>query len=107
MVLIQLLLPLPTTSAAPDSLPPIAQTRNELAERFTGLTAYVRSPAKGVWTSPEGHVEQDDVVMVEIVADTFDRGWWRGYTATLQKRFAQDAIHLRALRIEMLDEGAA
>ena len=29
--------------------------------------------AKGLWTAPDGHTEQDDVVMVEVVTDTFDR----------------------------------
>ena len=49
MVLIQLLLP--TSGAArADGLAPLAQTRGELADRFTGVTAYVRSPAKGLWT---------------------------------------------------------
>jgi hypothetical protein len=45
-VLIQLLLPT-NGAASADALAPLAQTRRELAERFTGVTAYVRSPAKG------------------------------------------------------------
>lgn len=81
MVLIQLLLP--TGGAASDGgLSPLTETRRELAARFKGLTAYLRSPAKGWWTAPDGHTEQDDVVMVEVVADTFDRAWWRTYAAT-------------------------
>jgi hypothetical protein len=47
------------------------------------VTAYVRSPAKGLWTAPDGHTEADDVVMVEVVTETFDRGWWRTYAAKL------------------------
>ena len=50
-------------------------------------------------------VAADDVVMVEVVTDTFDRAWWRTYRATLAKRFAQDTIHVRALPVEMPDEG--
>ena len=104
MVLIQLLLP--TSGAAHvDGLAPLAETRRELAERFNGLTAYVRSPAKGLWTAPDGHTEQDEVVMVEVVTDTFDRAWWRAYAATLAERFRQESIHLRALPVELLDEG--
>lgn len=107
MVLVQLLLP--TTRAGKDAehAAGFAQTRQELAERFSGLTAYVRSPAKGMWTSRDGDMEQDDVVMVEVVTPTFDREWWRAYTAILRKRFEQDAIHVRALAIEMLDHEAA
>ena len=103
MVLIQLLLP--TNGATPtEGLAPLARTRGELVDRFNGLTAYVRSPAKGLWTAPDGHTEQDEVVMVEVVTETFDRTWWRSYVATLAARFGQETIHLRAVPIEMLDE---
>jgi hypothetical protein len=104
MVLIQVLLP--TNGPTPaDGLAPLAQTRAELAERFRGLTAYLRSAAKGLWTAPDGHTEQDDVVMVEVVTDSFDRDWWRAYAATLAARFGQESIHVRAVPVDMLDEG--
>ena len=45
MVLIQLLLPT-NGAAAADGLALLAQTRRELADQFSGLTAYLRSPAK-------------------------------------------------------------
>jgi hypothetical protein len=104
MVLIQLLLPAGGAATA-DGQAPLAQTRRELAARFNGLTAYLRSPAKGLWTAPDGHTEQDDVVMVEVVTDTFDRAWWRAYAATLAERFGQDTIHVRAVPVDMLDDG--
>ena len=104
MVLIQLLLPA-TGVARADDVAPLAETRQELAERFNGLTAYLRSPAKGSWTAPDGHTEQDDVVMVEIVTETFDRAWWRSYAATLAVRFDQESIHVRAVPVDMLDKG--
>jgi hypothetical protein len=103
VVLIQMLLPASGASSA-DGLPPLAETRRELAARFNGLTAYLRSPAKGLWTAPDGHTEQDDVVMVEVVTDAFDRAWWRTYAATLAERFGQEAIHVRAVPVDMLDE---
>ena len=104
MVLIQLLLPASGPAGA-NGLPPLGETRRELAERFSGLTAYLRSPAKGLWTAPDGRTEQDDVVMVEVVTERFDRAWWRTYTATLAERFGQESIHLRAVPVDMLDEG--
>jgi hypothetical protein len=103
MVLIQLLLP--TGASGDPTLTALAETRRELVDRFKGVTAYVRSPATGLWTAPDGHTEADDVVMVEVVTDTFDRAWWRTYSATLAQRFAQDTIHVRALPVEMPDEG--
>jgi hypothetical protein len=93
-----------TAAAAAGS---IAQTQRELAERFSGITAYLRSPAKGLWTAPDGQLEQDEVVMVEVVTEAFDRSWWRTYTATLCDRFQQQTIHIRAMPIEMPDEDAS
>ena len=57
MVLIQLLLPT-RGAAGGEGLAQLAETRQELADRFNGLTAYLRSPAKGWWTAPDGHTEQ-------------------------------------------------
>ena len=60
MVLIQLLLPTTGVASAEGSAP-LAQTRRELADRLTGVTAYVRSPAKGLWAAADERLEQDDV----------------------------------------------
>jgi hypothetical protein len=104
MVLIQLLLPA-TPSTGTSATARLAETRRELAAKFSGVTADVRSPGKGLWTAPEGHTEADDVVMVEVVTERFDRGWWRSDAATLAQRFHQNTIHVRALPVEMPDEG--
>lgn len=106
MVLIQLLLPttIPDRPASENASAALAQTRAELTETFGGVTAYLRSPAKGIWTAPDGQPEQEDVVMLEIVAERFDRAWWRAYADRLAARFEQEVVHVRALPIEMLDE---
>ena len=38
--------------------------------------------------------------------DRFDRPWWREYARTLGQRFDQEAIHVRALAAELLDDEA-
>jgi hypothetical protein len=45
--------------------------------------------------------------MVEIVAEHFDRSWWRTHVDMLARRFRQDTIHVRALQVELLDPEAA
>ena len=105
MFLIQLLLPTGTVGRpAEEEL--LARTRAELIEAFGGVTAYIQTPAQGVWTAPGGRREYDEVVMIEIVTARFERGWWRAYCDTLARRFDQDAIHVRALQVEMLDPEA-
>jgi hypothetical protein len=106
MYLIQLLLP-DDSPVSPDRDSRITTTRAELIDRFGGITAYVQTPALGEWLAADGAKERDRVVMVEVVAPRFDRDWWRSYVATLASRFEQEAIHLRALQVEMLDPGAA
>jgi hypothetical protein len=102
MYLMQLLLPTRSPDGAPLS-DAVRQTRDELVAQFGGVTAYLRSPAAGAWTAPGGHVEEDAVVMVEVVADQFDRAWWRTFAGRLKQRFNQEAMHVRATTIEMLE----
>ena len=107
MVLIQVLLPVVGSKKAPEGDPRLITTARELGEAFGGLTAYMRSPAKGLWTSPAGRTEEDEVVMVEVVTERFDQTWWKQYAARLAERFGQDVIHVRALPIELLDPAAS
>ena len=102
VVLIQILLPAPGT-APTVSAEDYARTRAELLETFSGVTAYLRSPGQGNWIAPSGRADQDDIVMVEVVTETFNREWWRRYARILTRRFHQDTIHLRAIPIELLD----
>jgi hypothetical protein len=95
--LIQILLPRPSGGDRSGSDSALARTRVELVEAFDGVTAYLRSPAMGAWTAPDGRVERDNVVMVEVLTETFDRAWWRAYAQTLAQRFDQEEIHIRAL----------
>ena len=93
-MLIQILLPLTST---PDNHAAISQTRVELIERYRGVTAYVRSPARGAWVGPDGTEEHDDVVMVEVLTADFDRKEWRAYARRLAARFGEEEIHIRAV----------
>jgi hypothetical protein len=102
MFLIQMLLPTHDPAAEGVAAGKLRQTRTEIVSHFGGVTAYVRSPAAGAWTSPEGNVEEDDVIMIEILADTFDREWWRHYVETLKQRFSQEAS-MFAPPVETLD----
>jgi hypothetical protein len=58
-----------------------------------------RRRAPGV--APDGVSEHDEMVMVEVLTESFDRPWWRGYAATLAQRFSQRSIHIRVLPAEV------
>jgi hypothetical protein len=99
--LVQILLPVTDEARAPGaSLFTIV--RRELTDAFGGVTAYVRSPAIGLWRDDDGDVARDDVVIVEVVVDRLDERWWADYRRILEKRFRQELIHIRALAIQIL-----
>lgn len=101
--LVQVLLPLRDNAGRPFAEADLAAVRAELAGRFGGLTAHSRAPAEGVWRSAaRGATDRDDVVVLEVMADRLDRGWWGAYRRDLERRFRQEAIVVRAHKIRML-----
>ena len=100
--LVHLLLPLRTRTGAEVSPEHFAAVRSELTERFGGVTAYTRSPATGLWKSSDAEVQRDQVIMIEVVVDVFDREWWAQYRERLEVAFDQEEIHARATAIEQI-----
>ena len=79
-----------------------AELRAELTERFGGLTAYTRAPAQGLWSEDGEPPQRDDIVVYEVMTESLDREWWSGYRKTLERRFVQDEIVVRAQLVERL-----
>jgi hypothetical protein len=69
MYLIQLLLPLHDNDKR--KFPPdyLATVRKDLMECFGGVTAFLRSPAVGLWKEGNDEVNRDEVVMFEVMTD--------------------------------------
>lgn len=101
MHLIQILLPLKDNEGRPFEGGSYGRVRAELAERFGGITTFTRAPAEGVWKEGD-RTSRDDLVVFEIMSAALDRPWWEGYRAELERRFRQEAIVVRAIRVEML-----
>jgi hypothetical protein len=102
MHLVQILLPLYDNDEQPFGREPFDRVRAELTDRFGGVTLYMRAPASGAWKEDGGHVEHDQIVIVEVMDDALDRPWWAAYGQTLQARFRQDELVVRALPAERL-----
>ena len=102
MHVVEIFLPLRDGEGTPFPRASLDRVRHELTERFGGVTAHLRAPAAGAWKDDEGEVERDDVVIVEVVVDELDRGWWAGYRRELEARFRQDEVLVRATPCERL-----
>jgi len=102
MQLLQLFLPVYGADGKPFPRPMFDAVRVELAERFGGVTAYLRSPAVGLWEDDAGDCVRDDVLLFEVMVEAINRRWWHDYRRELEQRFAQDEILLRASAVERL-----
>ncbi len=102
MHLVQLLLPLTDNDGQRFPESQFVAVRDELTERFGGMTAYSRSPAEGLWEEGGEGKAHDDIVVHEVMVEQLDRGWWRTFRERLERDFRQDEIVIRAQAAERL-----
>ena len=102
MYLIQILLPLYDNNGHEFAAAEYARLRGELADRFGGVTAYSRAPARGVWKDKAGETSRDDIVIFEVMTPELDREWWTEFRKELETHFRQDNLIVRALTSTVL-----
>ncbi|HLM46334.1 MAG TPA: hypothetical protein VK458_20855 [Myxococcaceae bacterium] len=103
MHIVQFLLPLRDNARQPFPRADFDKVRTELTDRFGGVTAFLQSPALGIWKDEEeGETMRDELVLYEVMVESLDRAWWSGYRSELERRFRQERVVVRALGAEML-----
>ncbi len=102
MYLVQILVPMYDNEGHQFEPVDYVQLRSELADRFGGVTAYTRAPARGVWKDETGGTTRDDIVIFEVMTEDLDRAWWTSFRKELERRFRQESVVVRALTSTML-----
>lgn len=105
MHLVQFLLPLQDNDGRRFAAREFTRLHDELTKKFGGITAYMRSPAIGLWKEQKENAERvsrDQIVMFEVMVESLDRDWWSAYRRQLKERFRQDEVVIRATTIERL-----
>jgi hypothetical protein len=102
MYLIHLFLPLYDNDRQELPKPLFAEVRDELVQHFGGLTAHSRAPVDGLWQEDDSQAVRDDLIIYEVMTTELDRGWWREYRASLEARFRQEHVLIRAQQVEVL-----
>lgn len=98
MYLIQILIPVYDNEGRRFPRDCFDAVRDELTEHFGGLTAFVQSPAMGLWKDAQsGATARDDMILFEVMAGTLERDWWAAYRRKLEEIFRQDEIVVRAI----------
>jgi hypothetical protein len=100
--LIQILLPLYDEEGKLFPATAYARIKEELTEKFGGLTVYTRSPATGLWKESDEKVSRDDIIIYEVVAEDIDKSWWRIYKTSLEQHFRQQEVMIRSMDITMI-----
>jgi hypothetical protein len=102
MHLVQILLPLRDNQDRPFPHAAYASLRDELTERFGGVTTYNRAPAEGLFSDASGEVSRDDVVIFEVMCDALEEAYWAALRARLTMRFEQEELVVRAWPLQRL-----
>ena len=69
-----------------------SRVREDLTSRFGGVTAFVRSPAVGLWKENSDDINREEIVMFEVLADQLDKEWWASYRKELEDKFRQEEL---------------
>ena len=93
MRLVQILLPVASTAVSRTGFEAVVQ---KLTDEFGGVTAYLNSPADGLWRD-DGSTERDHTVTIEVMVDDFEKMWWRRYREQLEADFHQEEVVVRVL----------
>ena len=103
MQLVQLLIPLFDNAGRRFDQRTFDTLARQLGERFGGVTAFVQSPAQGVWKNRRsGRLVHDEMILAEILVEAIDHAWWAAFRRELETRFGQEEIVIRAIACDRL-----
>ncbi|HJS06375.1 MAG TPA: hypothetical protein VJ809_01910 [Pirellulales bacterium] len=102
MHLVQILLPLFDNEGNRFDGEFFRAVRDELAAEFGGVTVYSRAPAEGLWKGEAAALQHDELILFDVMVEHLNREWWATYRRTLEARFRQEVVVVRAQDIAML-----
>ena len=101
MFVVELFLPLSKSDGSPIPAD-FDRIRDELTDRFGGVTTFLRSPAEGAWKPSQRTVVPDEVAIFEVMVANVDTAWWHSYRQSLEKELQQEQILARLYQVTVL-----
>jgi hypothetical protein len=74
---------------------------DELAQKFGGVTSFLRTPGRGLWHSGS-EIERDAIAIIEVMTDTIDGDYWGSLKGRLEEELFQREIVIRSHEISQL-----
>ena len=97
--LVQLLLPIANNEGRSFPKAILEKVKDTLVEKFGGVTAFERAPARGVWAPSSTEKQHDELVTIEVMVDEVDERWWAEFRQALERDLSQQEIVVRAFPI--------
>ena len=101
--LVEVFLPLNYGDGTPVPTPVFTLIKEELAERFGGVTAYSRTPAEGLWKDND-NLERDRITVWEVMTGKLDEDWWRSFRKRLEDLLRQEQVLIRATAVQTFSD---
>lgn len=98
----ELFLPLEKPGGSPVPGEVFERIKQELTERFGGVTAHLQSPAEGAWKPDADDVIHDRIAIFEVMVEDVDTAWWREYRHKLETELDQHRILARLHQVTVL-----
>ena len=102
MYLIQILLPMTDENKDPFPAEYYSVLAETLTEKFGGVTAYMPSPATGLWKQDQNTTVKDQIAILEVMADRLDFSEWKKIKDDLGRKFRQEEILMRTFQVTVL-----
>jgi hypothetical protein len=100
--LVEIFLPLSSNEGTPLPSDEFGRVREQLIERWGGVTAFTRTPAKGVTLQNGNERAEDEIVVYEVMVKRVDKLWWLTYKRDLETRFGQQEILIRVTAVDVI-----
>lgn len=78
------------------------ELKQDLADRFGGITIYGRSPVIGIWKPDENSSESDDLIIFEVLTKEPDLTYFSSLKHRLEHAFKQDEILMRYFSVTLV-----
>lgn len=102
MHLVEIFLPINTNDGTSQPIELFRRVRGELTDQFGGVTAFTRSPAKGISLLENNRRSEDEIIVYEVMVEAVDRLWRQSYKRDLEERFQQEEILMRVTALDLI-----
>lgn len=101
MFLIEIFLPINSNEGTHQPSVEFRRVQEQLVERWGGVTAFTRTPAKGLSVQNGNERVEDEIIVYEVMVKRIDKLWWLNYKRDLEARFHQQEILVRATTVSV------